>query len=167
MAQFARPTSDISTGFWTGSFADIDESTASDSDFGYSADKEIGDYETKLGTVTDPAVSTGHIVRCRVSKSDGGVPNNTSGSASTVTIAVYEATTLIETLVTAYTLGAWADLSYTLTAAGSITDYSDLRIRYSFVGGAGSPANRRGFALSWAELEVPDVVASTRRISNI
>jgi len=166
MAQLVAPISDITNPItWNGTFADIDEASANDSDFGYCDDKATGTVEFKLGSFTDPLGSVGHIIRCRVSKTDGGVPNIAVGSGgnSTVTISLYQSTTLIQTLVTTHSVGLWEDLSYTISGsnADNITDYSDLRVRFDYVGGAGSPANRRGVAVSWLQGEVPSVAATT------
>jgi len=52
----------------------------------------------------------------------------------------------------------WADRSLAFTPAfiSSITDYTDLRLRFTCTNSGGSPANRRGMAISWAEIEIPD-----------
>ena len=160
MAQFLRPSADISTTSWNGTFADIDETTASDTDFGYSNDKDNNTYEFRvtLGGVSDPLVATGHIVRCRISRSDGGVPNDNTGSASLARILLMQGATQIAEVRADATVGLWEDVSYTLTAteANNITDYTDLRVQLIFTGGAGAPNDRRGVALSWSEMEIPD-----------
>lgn len=158
MAQFIRPESDISIGNWNGSFADIDETSANDSDFGWSDDNTDDVYETALGSNADPNGSGGHTVRCRISRTDGGVPNDNNGSATSVLIELIQGTTIIATVRADANVGLWEDVSYTLSGAeaDAITDYSDLKIRFTFTGGGGGPSNRRGMALSWAEMELPD-----------
>lgn len=72
--QFARPTSDISAGGWTPStgadlYAMLDETVADDADYIQSATTPTNDTaELALSSVTDPAVSTGHIIRIRARK---------------------------------------------------------------------------------------------------
>ena len=75
-AQFARPTSDVSAGGWTAStgsdlFAMLDESSANDSDYITTTSASV--CEVALGSLNDPAVSTGHIVRYRISATGGGI----------------------------------------------------------------------------------------------
>ena len=165
MAQFGRPSSDITTTNITGTFADVDETTASDTDFIVSTDNTVGTYETLLSSVTDPLSSTGHIVRVRHAKADTNVPPSTTGNAVSADFTLYEGATLRATLATAVALGAWTDLSYTLTAgeADAITNYADLRVRMVTTNSGGSPANRRGGAISWIEFECPDAVATTKQ----
>ncbi len=160
MAQFIRPISDITkTAAWTGSYTDIDEVSASDSDFIWTEDRTAGTYECGLTTgAGDPLSAIDHTIRIRHSKCDGGVPNNNDGNAQTFSAYLYEGTTLIATLASDVSCGLWADLSYTLTSgeANNITDYDNLRIRIEVPTGPGGPgANRRGCAISWAEMEFP------------
>ncbi|MEK0336742.1 MAG: hypothetical protein QQN41_04825 [Nitrosopumilus sp.] len=168
MAQFSAPISDITLpASWNGTFADIDESVASDVDFGWSDDNADDAYETKFDVFSDPLSDINHTVRCRISRSDGGVPNNNSGSAASLLIELIQGTTIIATVRNDANVGLWEDVSYTLTGieADSITDYTDLRIRFTYTGGGGSPANRRGVAVSWTQKEVPDAVTPPIEIS--
>lgn len=157
MAQFARPDSDVTATNITGGFADIDEATASDADFAYSANNTTAELEVGLSNVTDPAVSIGHVMRLRYAKTNGGVLDG-GGSAAQWNVDLYQGSTLIQSIGTAAGTGAWQLHEFTLpaSAADAITDYSDLRLRFTTSGGGGSPANRRGMGVSWAELEVPD-----------
>jgi len=168
MAQFLRPDGDITTtGVGGGTFASIDEEVASDSDFVWTDDNTAAVYEVSLSNVTDPGTDSGHILRYRVSKADGGVPNNNSGSVVTLNVELYQGATQIQLIENTLALGLWADRSLAFTPAfiSSITDYTDLRLRFTCTNSGGSPANRRGMAISWTELEVPDPPApSTRRI---
>jgi len=75
-AQYARPVSDVSAGGWTAStgsdlFAMLDETTADDAD--YITTTSATTCEVALGSLSDPAVSTGHIVRYRISGDAGGI----------------------------------------------------------------------------------------------
>jgi hypothetical protein len=165
MAQFARPDADVSNN-GNGGFADIDEATASDADYWWGDDNAADVLEVSLGNVTDPGVSTGHIVRVRLAKVDGGVYPGTGGTTPTQTVELFQGTTLIATAVSAVNApDAWTQTDYTLSAAeaDAITDYTDLRVRVTNTASGGSPANRRGGAASWAELEVPDAAAVTEK----
>ena len=164
MTQFGRPTSDITNDFATGGFADLDEVSASDSDFANTADNTTGQLEVALtSSLADPEVSTGHVVRVRLAKADTGVPPSTTGNTQNMTVTLYQGATLIATVRSSAAVGAWAQTDYTLTAgeANSITDYTDLRVRIdSPASGGGAPGNRRGGAVSWVVLELPDAPAA-------
>ena len=169
MAQFLRPTSDIATASWNGTFADIDEVTASDADYGYSTDNVEGNYETKFGgAITDPEVGTGHVLRARFGISDGGVLNN-GGNTLTISVGLYQGATLIEEVETNYNVVSNSTHVYTIATANAnnITDYTDLRVRFNYNKTGGSPANRRGLSVSWAEMEIPDYVAPTTDFTKV
>lgn len=160
MAQFGYPTSDVTNQWASGGFADLDEgATPDDGDFAYSNDKPSSEIlELHLGDVTDPEVSTGHVVRYHWATVDGGVLSG-DGTAVTQIYEIYQGTTLIETLNTHTTNNAsWQSVSATMigTNVDNITDYTDLRLRITASGGAGSPADRRGAACSWIEFETPN-----------
>lgn len=167
MAQFGRPSSTVSNDIYTGVgdttnlWENLNESTASDTDYNYSDDNSNGTFEVALNSLNDPSSSAGHIVRYRIAQFDGGVLGNGGGSSSSVETALYQGTTQIATSGAITTTSAWTSGSFTLsgTEADSITDYTDLRLRFTISGGGGSPNNRRGTGLSWAELELPDGVS--------
>ncbi|HUF02790.1 MAG TPA: hypothetical protein VMM38_01300 [Aridibacter sp.] len=161
MAQFGRPASDVSTGSWTTTplWSKIDEVTASDADFAKSSDNPANDvFEVALSSLTDPASSTGHVMRFRerMQYSGGGSPGNI-----TITFSLIQGTTVI---ASAEFTKANNDLAYydrelalTGTEANSITDYTDLRLR--FRSNKFSGAKVAWSEVTWAELEVPDVPA--------
>ena len=159
MAQFGRPISDITNpSNWTGTFADIDEVTPDDGDYGWSADNIDDTVEFLLTSLTDPLVSVDHTVRFRHARMNGGVIDG-GGTAPTFIAYLYQGTTLIRNLGGTVTpTGTWTTNSLTISTseADNITDYSDLRIRFEYEGGGGSPDNRRGIGISWAELEIPN-----------
>lgn len=159
--QVARPDSNVTQTSFTNGFADIDEATASDADFAYGANNTAAVLEVGLTNVTDPAVSTGHIVRYRVAKTNAGTLDG-GGNAVTMTVALYQGATLIAADTVRTLDGTWTTYEWTLSGAqaDAITDYTDLRLRFTTSASGGSPANRRGGAVSWAELEVPGVVPS-------
>ena len=87
MAQFGRPISDIQNTSITGTFADIDETSASDSDFLYSADNADTIYECGLTTtLSDPLTGDSHTFRYRIAQIDGGILGS-GGSTPTVIVS--------------------------------------------------------------------------------
>lgn len=128
MAQFARPTSDVALGGWSGpAFSAIDEAVADDADFTSSPTAPNGAaLEVALGSVEDPQSSTGHVVRYRYRK------NSTGGAQINLTVALMQGVTQIaswsHTNIDAVTTAA-----QTLTAAeaDAITNYADLRLRFT------------------------------------
>ena len=116
MAQFGRPNSDITTTNWStssgsGTLAShIDETTFSDTDYILTTTDDAS-CEVALSSVTDPAVSTGHIVRWRWRVANAGGGGERGGA-----FLVQGATTKA-TLATAYGLNrtAYDAMSYTLT----------------------------------------------------
>lgn len=158
MAQFGRPISNITTTNFTGGYAEIDESSASDTDFAYGADNSVATLEVALtSTLSDPGSSSGHTFRYRVAKSDGGVIDG-GGNSVDITAHLYQGTTLIASDTTRTTTGTWTQYELTLSGAqaDAITDYTDLRLRFVTTSSGGPPNDRRGGAVSWAELEIPD-----------
>jgi hypothetical protein len=133
MAQFGRPEADI-VAWASGTFADIDESVASDAEYVSSDSAPNNDvYVTRLSDMEDPVASTGHIVRYRYRKNAAGGAQIdltvqlrqgyvNEGSPGTL-IEEWVHTDISETFTTqAQTLGA--------TEADAITDYTDLFLRF-------------------------------------
>ena len=158
MVQFARPDADEVLGTWTddGSgttdiFQAIDEISRSDTDFIITGNNPASDiYRAQLSNVTDPAVSTGHIVRYAFGKDAG------ARDIGIVVDLLQGASTVIATKTESAVAVGFAAGTFTLTGgeADNITDYTDLRIRFTAdTTGAGAPAQAQ---ISWFELEVPD-----------
>lgn len=133
MAQYGRPEADI-TAWASGTFASIDETVASDSDYVSSDTAPNNDpYVVRLSDMEDPVASTGHIIRYRYRKSAaGGATMNLTvqlrqgyvneGSPGTL-IEEWTHSGISETFTTAaQTLGG--------TEADAITDYTDLYLRF-------------------------------------
>lgn len=171
MAQFIRPVLDITAlgAGGSGSYVYIDEASFNDSDYISSNDNTNVTYEAKFSSGSDPTVSGSHIVRWRQAQADTNVAPSSGGTASSYSAYLYQGGTLIATLVSAETSNESSFLAktYVLTVGESdnITDYTDLRIRFDFSGGGGPAANRRGVAISWAEMELPDVPTFTYEVS--
>lgn len=148
MAQFARPSSDITTE-WTTTplWSKIDEVTPLDADWITGTGSSVT-AEVKLSTVTDPLSDIDHIWSIRLQAIGGQAREK-------ATVTLYEGTTLIETLVDNQNIlrDAFELWTGTLLNAANITDYTDLRFR---VVTGGSNGGSETIDCSWVELSVPD-----------
>jgi hypothetical protein len=141
MAQFGRPVSDVLIDNWTTAvggttnlFAQIDEVTANDGDFIQSQLTPTSDvYVEKLSALTDPLLSTGHIMRYRYGKDVAG------GDRIDITLQLRQGYvnegslgTLIKQWVHTDVAGGWTTVTQTLSGgeADSVTDYGDLYRRW-------------------------------------
>lgn len=162
MAQIAVPTSTITTDNWYGNdngtslHTYIAETIASANDTDYIRipnfdpglnEIPAGTYtcEVKFGSLTDPTVNTGHILKIRSKRN--GLSNQT------INISLYQGTSLIySSSVTATSSYANSTLTLSEAEAANITNYTDLRIRMSYV----FPGGGDGPNVSAVEFEVPD-----------
>lgn len=165
MAQIGTAISDIATTEYTGTWREVDGATANDGNWAYSVDKPTtaSRFEVLLTSLTTPAAGT-CTLRFRIAEIDGGVLGD--GTKNMVgTIDLYEGTTLIQSSGNTNFTGAWVTNTMDFTAnAGSISNWSDVRIRFNYIsGGTGSPANRRGLGISWVQIEIPDAGAAPTR----
>ncbi|MEM2159765.1 MAG: hypothetical protein QXN55_02285 [Candidatus Nitrosotenuis sp.] len=158
--QYARPDSDVTKDNWTtgtGSttnlYAEIDESTQNDSDYDKSGQISLLDttetLEVGLSNVIDPETSSNHIVRYAYGKDASG------GAVIDLTVSLMQGTTQIASwthndIGTGFTL---ATQTLSAAQADSITNYSDLRLRFVATYSSGIVA--RSAQISWAEFEVP------------
>lgn len=155
MAQFLRPNSNVTQTSFTGGFADIDETSASDADFAYGANNTAAVLEVGLTDPTGtPAAAGTSTVRYRIAKTNAGVLSGT-GNAVTITPGVYQGASLIQAGTAQTATGTWTTYTFTFTHE-SITNWNDLRLRFTTSASGGTAANRRGGAVSWAEVEAPD-----------
>lgn len=152
MAQFGYPTSDITVGSWTNvgggatHWGNLDEVSYSDTDYIQANNLTANACEVRVNTLTDPVSSVNHIVHLRVQKAGSGT--------ITLSVDLVENTTVRATRSITLTT-SWADVSFTLTGAeaDAITNYTNLRIRFT----ATCAASTRYVRISWANLEVPNV----------
>jgi hypothetical protein len=161
MAQYGRPSADTYILYWNGSsggniYADIDEETRSDSDYGYSQANMTGAvYVTKLSSLSDPQSSIGHIFRYTYRRS----ATNKNGTLVVELRQGYASEASPGTLLRTDTYtnpgSTFTAASITLSSseADAITDYSDLYVRFNVTVNAGGGLTLQS---SWAELEVPD-----------
>ncbi len=133
--QMAFPSADISLGGWTPSAGGsptelwpmIDEETADDADFIQSVLTPSNDTcEVRLQALGDPAVSTGHVVRYRYSKSF-------AAGRVDLTVKLMDGATEIASFTHSdiSTTDTQADQTLSAAQADSISDYGDLRLRFT------------------------------------
>lgn len=172
MAQILVPVADLAAGSWTTTplWSKVDDdSTVNPSGDGTtitSADNSAPDNaDLDLATGTDPASSTGHILRARWNKSASG------GHAINAVLELWQGTpgtgTLIATLSVTGITEVEQESTYTLSTAeaDSITDYAALNLRVSRQGDTGgNPSTRRSLVVDLVELEIPDGAAAQGRL---
>jgi hypothetical protein len=159
MVQLAHPIADSTVTEWVEGVGDGDAdafdelSTLTDTDYWVTTDEKSGAnvLECNVTPLTDPEVSSGHIIRTRVRKNASG------GRQLDLEHALYENTTLrfIDTSNT--DIGAsFVTYAYTALAAeaDAITDYSVLERRVGIYETGGGPP-RVGHC-AWVEFECPD-----------
>jgi hypothetical protein len=161
MAQFARPDSDISSSIrWSGSYTLIDEVTPDDGDYLTCSNSANATCEKGLSDLADPISDADHTVRFRAWQS-----NNTNIRGLTVTL-VQGSTTIAAYSTGDLPKGTPTAFEFTLTSgqADSITDYTDIRLRFTSTGNTAF-GDRSYVYVSWAELEVPTPVDSAPRVT--
>lgn len=156
---FARPNSTIAAGSWTAILAPtiheaIDDVVPDDgSSFADSSSHLSDSFECGLSSVTDPGVSTGHVMRGRTSTD---IPSGT-----TFTMQLFQGATPITGTVSIdpSVSGIWETFTYTLTGseADAITNYASLSVKIAVA----DPLGAADFSVTWFELQVPDVVPPT------
>lgn len=132
-AQFARPTADDVVGNWITSplYSKINETPYDDGVFIQSEPNPIfSTCRVKISSLTDPSVSTGHIVRYRYQK------NLASEQPINIVVRLYQGATIIAQATHTDVGNPWTSGSFTLsgTEADSITDYTDLYIQFEAQG---------------------------------
>lgn len=154
MTIMLRPVADtVRTNIAAGTFADIDEVTASDSDFVRTTAGVNATYEVKLSPARGKKVDDIGFVSFRAAKCDSVGALASDGKTITITYAIYQGGTLIYSSPSTSTLGG----SYTAPSGSviltSVTDWSDVRIRFTITS-SGTGTNR-GALISYAALEAP------------
>lgn len=167
--QFGLPISDISKTNWSQFAGNNDAFAYNELDEGFGKDRGDGNgvdddttmwhtdatsnttrtIECKLRALRDPTIHTGHVIRARVSKS------STDGAVLTGTLYLVQGTTVIAESAGTVVLGPTQQtIEYTLSEAeaANITDYTDLRLRYTASLGAGTARRCR---ISTLELQIP------------
>lgn len=151
MAQFARPSSDISAGSWrtTPLWSKIDDAVGSgDGDFITINQNTNGSCEVALGAITEPNSGT-RTLRVRARKSSSG------GNARTVALNLKQGGSTIQSLGAQTLTENFQTFSLTVTA--SITNYADLSVEIVAAGTVtGAGGNRRAVDVADVEFETPD-----------
>jgi hypothetical protein len=161
VANFARPSADISRGSWTTQsggtanlFATLDEEAADDADYVISALNANSTYECRLSSVAPAIIPRAHLIALRGRKDASG--GNTKG----VTVDLIQGTTVIGSL-------PFPDLPFAVqqqnvsipkSMTSQITDYADLRVRLTSTGITSGGASRRRAIVTGIALRVPAAV---------
>jgi hypothetical protein len=161
MANFARPSADISRGSWTTQsggtanlFATLDEEVADDNDYVMSAINANSTYETRLSSVAPAIIPRAHLIALR------GRKDQAAGNTKGVTVDLVQGTTVIGTL-------EFPDLPFAIqqqnvsipkSMASQITDYADLRVRLTSTGITSGGSSRRRAIVTGIALRVPAAV---------
>ncbi len=162
MAQFARPDSDVTTGAWVPIggpatlFDTMNEVVASDTDFAESDSNPTFELmEVGLSNLPDPALSTGHVLRYRYQK------DSAAGAQIDLVVDLVQGVTVIATFTHLDIQPGFITQAQTLTGpqADAITDYTDLRIRFT-ADNPGAGATREAH-VSFAEFEIPLQLSGT------
>jgi lambda family phage minor tail protein L len=162
VAQFLRPDSNITQTSWTGGFADIDETTASDADYCYGANNSNSATLTVGLSDPSPPASGTCTVRWRHAKVSSGTLSGTGGTVQQTCTVLQGATTIASSTVTVG--GSWTDGSFTFNVSG-ISNWTDVRLQWTQTASGGG-ANARGSAVSWAEIETPDAATAISLAAN-
>ena len=165
MTQYARPDTDRTDGSWLNSagnntnlYSYVDETSVNDSDYIQSIDSSASadTVELGLGNVTDPENAANHTVfyRARVSAGMmGGTPD--------LTIALFQGGSQIATKTDSGVTTSFSDdnLNLSTSEANAITDYGDLRIKFTRAAGGG--AGGETATVSWCFFSCDDAASSS------
>ncbi len=161
MAQLARPSADVTTTGWltqggasTSLFASIDEVDHDEADFITQQNGSNNNTcEIRLSSVTAALIDRAHVVSYRYRK------HQALGNVRNLQVHLVQNTTIIAsgTLHTDITV-AWTPGAFILTPAqgATITDYTNLRLRFVPSGATNGTTARRQVQVAWAQLRVPD-----------
>jgi len=158
MVQFSRPISDDAAVNWAGGtprFSLLNEVTPDDGDFtdsnNLNLSGESATFTVNMGTVTDPLVGTGHIIRVRARKNISG------GDQIDMIVRVQNLATIRSTDNQIDISNTFTTYSFALSTAeaNAISSYSNLRV---FVEGsnANDVGGTRRIEVSFIEFQVPD-----------
>jgi len=171
MAQIMRPASQITAtnGTPTSNVHLVLDGTAPDTgDYYAGNDNATGVCEVLLDDLSSTPPDAGTCtVTIYHAQCDGNSAPSSGGSNSNWDLEVYEGATQ-RAVVSGVSSneGAFASYSSLTFSSTTITDWSDVRIRFTSNGTGGSPSGRRGAAISYAEISVPDTNADTDITTN-
>ena len=159
MGQFLRPSGNVTRSNITGSYTDVWEETADDTDYVYGAAGTVSVFEVDLSDPADTPGGGATTVRYRIAKGKSGSSPfvlASDGETVTVTCALYQSTTLIDTDAARTATGAWTEYNFNPDTS-TVSDWNDLHLRFTTAHGGGTA--RMG-GISWAEAEVPEGATS-------
>ena len=161
MAQSMRPISTITDqGNFTGPSAhgSVDGAAPDTGDYWNGLDNKTNMLEVLLTDLsgTPPADGT-CTVDVYQAECDTNVAPASGGGSPTYSIEVYEGAVLRASRagITASESAFTQDNALTFNAS-IITDWSDVRVRFTSIGSGGSPSSKRGVAVSFVEVSTPD-----------
>lgn len=170
--QYARPDADnANPGSWTDEgtvdndgnlYTSLDETYPDDGDSYVLSGNNPGSadyFEVGLPNLTDPASSSGHVIRCQAMR--------TAGSRDiSLSIDLYEGATLRASLNTGnLSSTVWGYFEYELSGAeaDAISDYTALALRVvPTTSGGGGPSQAQ---VNWLEFSVPPAGAGTEEVN--
>ena len=168
MAQILRPISTITDqGTFSGPSAhgSVDGTAPDTGDYWNGNDNETDVLEVLLTdlSATPPAAGTCTVTFYEVECDTDSAPAS-GGTTPSWTAEVYEAAVQIATSTPTTASATSFTINSSLTfAAADITDWSDVRFRFTSTGTGGTPANRRGVAVSYVDISAPDYVAASKQ----
>jgi RHS repeat-associated protein len=166
-AQVARPDGLVgSNGTWTGTYASINEVVPNDSTFLASPSSPASPnyYEVSLSNIQPPMDKTAIKIHYRIAKS-----GNNSGQTISLLVELRQGSTVIYSgsyqSLPGATGSGWLDDTITVSAqqAQTITDYNDLRLRFTPTSSGGGQARKA--QISWVEVNVPSPADPTAATS--
>ena len=161
MAQSMRPISTVTDGGnFTGATAhgSVDGTAPDTGDYWNGNDNQDDVLEVLLTDISATPPDDGTcIVTIYETVSDTDVAPAAAGSSVTYDVEVYELTTqrAARTGITPTDSAFTIDANLTFAAA-DVTDWADVRVRFTSYGTGGSPGGRRGAAISYIEISTPD-----------
>jgi len=153
MVQTGTPTATVSNDWTVTGSASAHAALASASDSSLVETNISGEFcRVNIGSLTDPASSTGHIIKFRAQATGSG------GGAEKIQVRLYEGGTLRSTsakiTITRSSFNAYTD-TLDATETDSITDYTDLRLDIE----ADTVDTDENLEVSEIFFEIPDAAA--------
>lgn len=165
MTQYARPDADRTDGSWLNSssnntnlYSYVDETSVNDSDYIHSIDSSASADTVilDLSSVTDPENAANHTVFYRAKVAAGMM-----GGTPDLTIALFQGGSQIATKTDSGVTTSFSDdnLNLSTSEANAITDYGDLRIKFTRAAGGG--AGGETATISWCFFSCDDAASSS------
>ena len=164
-ARFLRPNSNITQTGFTNGYLQIDEATPSDADFAWGANNTAAVLEVGLEDPS-PAPTEGiSTISYRVAKTAAGVLS-ASGNAVTMTVQLVQGTTILATDTVRTLSGTWTTYTWDVDTI-VVTNWADLRLRFTTSASGGTTNQQRGGAVSWATIDIPTPIGPAYAEANM